>query len=80
MGLRRFTGAAGQLLLYQRKIYIPNQSAETFVLRARPKFELIAVNPLDGELTNSSLAISDGELFVRTHKHLWRISERGAQK
>jgi hypothetical protein len=46
------------------------------VLRASPKFELIAVNPLDGELTNSSLAVSHGELFIRTHKNLWCISEK----
>ena len=57
-------------------IYIPNQSGETLVIRANPKFELIAINPLDGTLTNSSLAASDGQFFLRTHKHLWCIGKR----
>lgn len=57
------------------KIYVLNQSSETYVLRASPNFELIAVNPLDGELTNSSLAVSDGELFIRTHRNLWCVSD-----
>jgi len=58
------------------KIFIPNQSGETIVIRANPKFELIATNPLDGTLTNSSLAASDGQFFLRTHKHLWCIGKR----
>ena len=58
------------------KIFIPNQSGETIVIRANPKFELIAINPLDGTLTNSSLAASDGQFFLRTHKHLWCIGKR----
>ena len=57
-------------------IYTPNQSGETIVIRASPKFELIAINPLDGTLTNSSLAASDGQFFLRTHKHLWCIGKR----
>ena len=64
------------MVLAGDKIYTLNQSAETYVLRASPKFELIAVNPLDNELTNSSMAVSDGEIFVRTHKNLWCVSEK----
>jgi len=40
------------MLLVGDRIFIPNQSGETIVLRARPKFELIRINPLDGTLTN----------------------------
>jgi len=64
------------MVLAGDKIYIPNQSGETFVLRASPKFEVLGVNPLDGELTNASLAVSDGELFIRTHGSLWCIAEK----
>ena len=53
-----------------------NQSGETIVIRANPMFELIAINPLGGTLTNSSLAASDGQFFLRTHKHLWCIGKR----
>lgn len=63
------------MVLAGDKIYIPNQSGETYVLRASPKFELLGVNPLNGELTNASLAVSNGELFIRTHASLWRIAE-----
>ncbi len=55
------------------KLYVVNHSGETVVLRASPTFELIGVNSLENELSNSSVAISNGEIFVRTHKHLWCI-------
>jgi outer membrane protein assembly factor BamB len=55
-------------------IYVLNQSGDCVVLRASPKFEVVTVNPLDSALTNASLAVSDGELFIRTHKHLWCIT------
>lgn len=44
--------------------------ASGFVLRAAPKFELLATNSVN-EPTNASLAASDGELFFRTDKSLW---------
>jgi hypothetical protein len=64
------------MLLAGDRIYIPNQSGDTFVVRAAPKFELIATNPLDRALTNSSLAASNGQFFLRTHKHLWCIGKK----
>ncbi len=64
------------MLLAGDKIFIPNQSGETIVLRAKPKFELIGINSVDGTLTNSSLAASEGQFFLRTHKHLWCIGKR----
>jgi len=43
------------------------------VWRAGDKFEVLAVNPL-GEPTNSTLAASEGQLFLRTHEALWCVS------
>jgi hypothetical protein len=43
-------------------------------LRAAPKFELIASNPL-GELSNSTPAFSGDEIFVRTHNALYCIAQ-----
>lgn len=57
------------------RLYIPNQSADVFVLRASPKFECLATNSLGGEQMNASLAISEGEIFIRTHQQLWCVSE-----
>src|SRR5262249_23051298 len=62
------------MVLAGDRIYVVNQSGDTFVLKAEPKFELLATNSL-GETTISSLAVSDGEIFLRTYKHLWCIGE-----
>ena len=58
------------MLLADGKIYVPNQSGDVFVLRASPKFELLATNSVN-ESTNASLAASDGDLILRTDKSLW---------
>ena len=63
------------MLLADGKIYVPNQSGDVFVLRASPKFELLATSSI-GEPTNASLAASDGELFLRTDKGLWCFADR----
>ena len=57
------------------RLYVPNQNADVFVLRASPQFQCLATNSIGGEQMNASLAVSDGDVFLRTHKHLWRISE-----
>lgn len=62
------------MVLAGDRIYVVNQSADTIVLRASPKFELLQVNPLDNEMCNSSIAASNGDIFIRTHKNLWCIS------
>ncbi|MEW6305651.1 MAG: PQQ-binding-like beta-propeller repeat protein [Verrucomicrobiota bacterium] len=62
------------MTLVSDRIYIPNQFGDTLVLRASPKFELLATNPVK-EPTNSSLVLSNGEFFLRTHNSLWCISE-----
>ena len=63
------------MVLSGDRLYVPNQSSDTFVLRASPKFELLAVNPLNDGLTNASVAVSDGRIFLRTHAHLWCIAQ-----
>ena len=64
------------MVLSGDRIYVLNQSSDTVVLRASPKFEALAVNSLGDGLTNSSHAISKGDIFIRTHKHLWCIGEK----
>jgi len=61
------------MLLADGKIYVPNQGGDVFVLRAGPKFEVLATNSV-GEPTNASLAASDGHLFLRTDKGLWCLA------
>jgi outer membrane protein assembly factor BamB len=62
-------------LLAGDRLYVPNQNADVFVLRAGPKFECLATNSLVGEMMNASLAVSDGEVFLRTHQSLWCVAE-----
>lgn len=57
------------------RIYVTSEEGVTSVFRAGAKFELLAENALD-EYTLSSLAISQGQLFLRTDKHLWAIGAR----
>jgi outer membrane protein assembly factor BamB len=55
------------------RLYLLTKSSDTLVFRADPKMELLADNKLNDGMTNASLAVSDGELFIRTHAHLWCI-------
>ena len=57
------------------RLYLVNQGSDCFVLRASPVFEVLAHNPLNDGLTNASPAISDGNIFIRTHAHLWCIGK-----
>lgn len=63
------------MVLSGDRIYVMNQAGDTIVLRASPKFEQLAVNTLGDGLSNSSPAVSDGQLFLRTHRHLWCIGK-----
>jgi outer membrane protein assembly factor BamB len=67
------------MVLAGDKLYVVNRSGDTLVLRAAPKFELIASNPV-GELSNSTLALSNGEIFLRTHAALYCIGETASTK
>jgi hypothetical protein len=62
------------------RLYVVNQSGDTFVLRASPEeFEQISVNPLR-EHCNTTPAISNGEIFIRTHQALWCIREKNQER
>ena len=59
---------------HQLRLYLPLQSGDIAVLKAGPKFEVLAVNSLK-ERSNSTLAVSNGELFFRTEQTLWCITK-----
>jgi outer membrane protein assembly factor BamB len=57
------------------RIYVTARNGSTAVFKASPqKFELLSRNEL-GEGSNSTPAISDGEIFIRTYRTLWCIGE-----
>ena len=68
------------MVLAGDRIYILNQSGDTIVLKASPQFKVLAINSIGPELTNSSHAASDGELFIRTHQNLWCIAQLKTKK
>ncbi len=57
------------------KVYLSNEDGVTVVMRAGPKFEVLAENDLAG-YTLSSPAISDGHIFLRTTQFLYSIGKR----
>jgi outer membrane protein assembly factor BamB len=65
----------GSLVHAAGRIYIIDQRGATHVFAAGPKYQHLATNDLK-ETTNASIAISNGDVFIRTHKNLWCISER----
>jgi len=77
---QRLKGSSGNNAIWSSpvladgKLYFLNQAGDTFVVRAGPKFELLAKNSL-AETTNSSPVISDGRLLIRTHEGLWFIGQ-----
>lgn len=55
-------------------LYVTTQRGTTHVIRPNVnRFEEVASNPLE-ETINATPALSDGEFFIRTHKHLFCIS------
>lgn len=67
----------GSTVYADGKLYTLMRDGSTVVLAADPKYELLATNSLgQGQQTNASIAVSDGELFIRTFTHLWCISEK----
>lgn len=63
------------------KIYYVQSSGSCFVLKAGDKFEQLAVNSVttDRESFGATPALSNGEIFLRSDKHLYCVSET-AQK
>ena len=67
----------GSMVHAAGRLYILMRNGETIVLAANPKFEVLATNPLTkGEQTNASLAVSDGEVFIRTFRNLWCVAAK----
>jgi outer membrane protein assembly factor BamB len=69
---------SGSFVLADGKLYITNEDGLTSVVRAGPKFEILAENNFD-DYTLSSPAVSDGQIFIRTTGWLWAIGQRAAK-
>jgi len=57
------------------KIYITSEDGVTSVLKTGPVFEVLAENNVN-DYCLSTIAVSDGQLFLRTSQALWCIGKR----
>ncbi len=55
------------------RVYLTNEEGTTFVLQDGPEFKLLAENRVEAEVL-ASPAASQGELFLRTERHLYCIT------
>jgi len=63
------------LVLAEGRLYVTDQDGVTYLFAPNPeKFELLGKNEI-GESTNSTLALSGGQAFLRTFEHLFCIEE-----
>jgi outer membrane protein assembly factor BamB len=69
---------SGSFVLADGRLYITNEDGLTSVVKAGPKFEVLAENAFD-DYTLSSPAVSDGQIFIRTTGALWAIGKRAAR-
>ncbi len=67
----------GSPVLADGRIYYPARNGLTYVVAAKPKFELLATNSLGERGTfNASPAIVGGKLFLRTDKALYCVGAK----
>ncbi|MFQ5732350.1 MAG: PQQ-binding-like beta-propeller repeat protein [Planctomycetaceae bacterium] len=73
-------GSWGSILSAGGRLYVTNQKGNTIVFAPNPnRYEELAVNTL-GEPSNSTPAIADGQVFLRTSKALYCIEEGRKRK
>jgi outer membrane protein assembly factor BamB len=67
-------------ILADGKIYVTTEEEGlTTVFRAGPTFEILSSNKLLNDCAPyclSTIAISEGQLFIRTSSYLWAIGDR----
>jgi len=62
-------------VLADGRIYVTSEDGLTSVFAAGPTFQMLAENAVD-EYTLSSVAVSNGQIFLRTDKHLYALGKR----
>ncbi len=71
-----FGGDYAPAVIADGKIYFPSRSGNVYVLKAGDEFEQLATNRVtsDSEDFSATPAVSDGQLFLRSSKHLYCIA------
>lgn len=55
------------------RVYFQNEAGVGYVVQAGKTYQLLATNDL-GEATLASAAVADGALYLRSARHLWKIT------
>lgn len=56
------------------RIYFTSEDGEIYVVNAGPEYELLEVNQM-GEICLATPAISEGQIFIRTTRHLFAMED-----
>jgi outer membrane protein assembly factor BamB len=79
---KRLDPPSGQIwaspVLADGKLYYVSKENGTYVVAAKPEFELISHNVIKGDKSrsNASIAVSGGQLFLRNDQYLYCIGNR----
>jgi outer membrane protein assembly factor BamB len=57
------------------RIYILGDDGRTTIIEAGDEFKILAKNPI-GERVQASMAVSDGQLFIRGERHLYAVGNK----
>jgi hypothetical protein len=57
------------------RIYVLGDDGQTTIIEAGDEFKILAKNPI-GERVQASMAVSDGQLFIRGERHLYAIGKK----
>jgi len=72
----RLEGDYGSSLLYaDKRIYMSNKEGRTTIIKPGRRFQVLAVNQLDGFL-GASPAVAGKSLLLRTKTHLYRVENK----
>jgi len=56
------------------RLYLTSEAGDVFVYQAGPEPELVTMNPI-GEVSLTTSAISEGQIFIRTRHHLFALQD-----
>ncbi len=73
-GKGRDTAFWGSPVLTGEHLFCVNRSGDVIVVKASPTFQQVGANSL-GEVCNATPALSNGQIFIRTHEALWCIEK-----
>ena len=72
----------GSVMVADGKLYAVSQHNGTYVIAAKPEFELLAHNTFadDKSLSNACPVVSNGQLLLRSDKYLYCLGRKAAGK